>query len=480
MKKCLPLLILICLILLSCATDKGQAVVLPEWFDASLISETSLPFLGKATSESKQQSVINAFDDMLLFMSDYVGQDMESLYRIELITTNAITDFGLTVLEIRSDIAENRQWTTTIVAAASKELVESKMTDSAGKLKTVIPELDKIMSEVSALYRGNYDTEAAALVLKAAALAYGFNIPDERKNTDALIARATQMISDIYIEIGNKDSVLPACSLTVRRARQMIHPFVKKGALKVVGIAFDGFGDIYNSTEQILTDEVGKFAYSSKNANMAATGTLRISVNLDKAVDELAVVVGEDKVAGLRSAIESTEVMHSYYSRTVAVVPETNDPIAYTGRLAICLFEYGKGMSDPSDSSKASKAMLKELEKFGFKCDVVYLGQVPEGLEQMARIINEKYNYAYGYAIVGDVALSGTKKFEDGECYAKVSGTAALFNLATMEMLTILEDLQGGSFGPDADTAERLASEGLASNAAGLFVSRTLKDNADV
>ena len=421
MKKLLPLMIVIPLLLASCRLAKD----LPGSGTSSRASSLE----GKASQVffHGEGRGLEPYQTLFARIEASIGFDLDQRYLDELIDTGGIADLGLVITN------QYRKGDEIFLRAqANEEVIERWRTELAQALQDRIDRIEELLRQANLAYKANDDTITITRYLEAALVASGGPVGEERYEPEALVTEAIRYIEPLQFVLTRSESASARTTVTLRRRTRLLAPRVMHAPISVTYEAYNALGALYEDTLYFNSHDSGQLLFNPLNAAMKSEGVITFALNLD--IPPLP----RDLALRVEEALKKVSIEFPY---------SLSHPFG-SESIGLSLEEYSiSGNLLPTTHAKT--AFSEGSKRDGIPILDVALERAAENeLEDLVRQIPKNVRYT----IIGSVGVLSFDKALD-DVIAVVSGSFILYDSVRSTILYHSQDIEAVGWGATREEA---------------------------
>lgn len=308
MKKYFYLVLLI--LLASCESIFVSSI--PTWsITKPKDSNKWVYFVGKGEDKDAQLAKNKAYLNALQDAAEFVGSDVVETYYRELVDTDAIAQFGITVSkQYQTNIEETVEYY--VLFKASRKSIESNWSEDYKKTLAQEEEIKKLLSAAIEDYKNNNDVESVNKILKALALSFTFEIKNEELQSSIILEKALHQLSQIEINIKKYNPKTAEAEVKLTRKYGILHPPVKNAIVNASFMTYEPLASQIPSSIVYMTDNKGKFTFSPINPYFVKKGQVTFLLDMETALYNLSLVAPKEYLESLEKVISSIRVSFDY------------------------------------------------------------------------------------------------------------------------------------------------------------------------
>ncbi len=310
------LVLLLSLMLISCSSlsslVRAQVEGLPSWIYSPQQRSGEVAFVGKGTAPVNYNARLLAYESILDQISTYVGEDIYDTYYRELTTTNAITDFGLTIASEHT-VSEGRvNFDVYLLARMDESLLGGKRTSVYNEMIEREQAIEALLEKADQAYRSNDDTGAIKQYLDAAIMAARNPSSEKKYESETLLAKAISFIDSLQFSLRNPVSSEARVTVYLRRKSRLLSPKVLNAAINATFQARNSLSETYSDFLQFNTASEGYFLFIPYNHGLIKDGEINFSLDLSKTIAKLEKSLSPEQVDGVKKAVSAISITFPY------------------------------------------------------------------------------------------------------------------------------------------------------------------------
>ncbi len=309
MKKLILAVLSFLLFLSSCSTMSRE---IPDWVISQPRIIGSVVFIGQGSGSTRNEARTDAYDDVLQKMSSGLGRDLSSLYLRELMSKHSIDDLSTTV-EGEYSSSDGSAWTFYVLTVTPNRSFRDSRSPEYIELLYRESRIESMINESLSLYSENKDIDAIDRIIDAIGISLEGDVNNPDYTAAALRDRAIEYISRLRIRTSRAGNDKGEVTVTVRRARGILHPAVIDGYICSRYQAVNTDGDVVSCEFISKTGKNGSFLFNRTDPYMLRSSSYEFSPYID---NEKLLRIADSTEPGfldpLYSAIESVSEEYSF------------------------------------------------------------------------------------------------------------------------------------------------------------------------
>jgi hypothetical protein len=454
------------LMLTGCAALQARLEGVPVWtIEKPSNNLTKVFFVGEGESDMLNEMAAReqAYEDILVGLSDFLGFNVTETYRRELIQTQQIEQIELQITE---EFVKERDGRITmfVLAEASRRgvtpLVRSNESENrAEESKISVPE-----SEAVNAYRKQDDFQAFTLYIEAALEAYRSSLSDGKERYAQLMSRAAEVLEGIQVTKEDSETSSGVFTAKITRGTGVFSPRLGGVPVRVTFPVQNQIGVTRQETLTARSDSRGNVTFRPKPTIFRGSGTLMMYLDI---TDELSLLIDQvgvtdAHVVELRSIISEKKLEYPY-----AIVSESAG-----SNLVTALLEYDRNGSLLNESS-ALTALNTSLTQAGFETNALSLEEQLESEDALLARMQAVFPQGIRMAVIGSVGISSVTTLEQSHIVA-VRGSLRAYLLDSGNVYTQSGDLAASGSGTTVEAARRAAFSRFGQIAASVIAGKLL------
>ncbi len=454
LKACLVLMLSLMLISCSSLSSLVRAQVEgglpPSWiYSPQQRSGGEVAFVGKGTAPVNYNARLLAYESILRQISSYVGEDVYDMYYRELTTTNAITDFNLTIASEHT-VSEGRTgFDVYLLARMNESLLSGRRTSVYNQMIEREQAIEAILEKADQAYRSNDDTGAIKQYLEATILSAEGPVSERKFETETLLDKAVSFIEALRFSLRNEVEKEARVTVYLRRKSRLLSPKVLNASINATFKARNSLSETYSDFLQFNTASDGYFLFIPYNQGLVKDGQIVFSLDLSSTIAKLEKSLSQEQVERIKEAVSTISITFPPYTIT---------------------------------STVSSKRILSEIQEFSLEGSLV-------GGEQALKVFNQELGHddimvkeidlrptdiedqlsalqgEADLAFLGSVGVASQQQVRD-RYVVVASGNVGLYDLKTGALLFDTLSVEAVGSGESRDEAQRVAFSRFGSIAA--------------
>lgn len=306
------------LVLLASCTSVGAVLRanisgIPYWYynPQMGIARDRVGMVGEGSASTERQAELLAYTDVINKLSERLGYELpQEAYR-ELSVLETITEFGLSVEDKFSNIQEGH-YNCYLHVSIDASLLEKATSEENKRRDSLTQEVASLVLQGDEYVKSGQEIRAISNYIKAMTLSFDQDYIDSEYKYDELYPVVLELLDSISLSIVSSRPELATCVVSMTRRGKFASSSVSSAEVMATFNAEDTRGVIYNDYFVYVTNDNGEFTFNPINDAIARTGSVRFNLNLYDEVDDLEVVAGAEKVAELRSTLNSKSIVFEY------------------------------------------------------------------------------------------------------------------------------------------------------------------------
>ena len=454
MKRCLPVLSVLFLLLVLCSCSTMSAIMksnmtgLPSWYYKTDlgVGKGNTGIVGEGTATSQRQAELLAYSDVINQISDLTGYELGQEEYRELSVLGTLSDYSLTVINTYLNVTQDGLFSYYIQAAIDRELLDRITSEETKKRSQIKEKVEELVLEGDEFVKSGYETKAAENYLQAMALGYGLDYIDREYSFEELLDVVTELIETLSLSFVSTRPDLGTCTISLQRKGTFVSSAVGSAEVLATYKAVDTRDTEYEDHFVYVTDSEGHLAFNAINKGLVRTGTVTFRLNLYDELEKLEALAGKEALAGLRNLLESKALLFSY------------EKVYALGSIAVAVIEHDE-LGNVTDVKDISDYLSGKLSSDGAEAASYY-----------AELDDEEdiyYEFSHGdrteyCLLVIRMGLTNQIESRSGVFCASAEGLATLIDVYSGLILYQSDVIRSNAFSEDRDQAVTDAFEKLA------------------
>lgn len=299
----------LCLLLLcSCANIrtlvKTSLQGIPLWVTQPDSRTGKEVFVGQGTDENPFNARLEAMNDILSKLSEYLGDNVRDTYYREFTTTDTVKEVGLSVVrEYRSER------TTYLMVECDDDALVSRRSDVVNKKSAEDAVIADLLSKADQAYRDNEDVKAIDACLDAI---YAIQTHLSSYDVKPLVKRCVKYIDAIRLHLSMIDGDHATAQVKVLRKQLLFSPKVKNAPVLARFTSENLQGGRFPDSLIFNTGDDGTFRFEPYDSSIVDQGTLSFVIDLHDRLAKLKTVLPQEEYQGIVDAVEGQSVSFPY------------------------------------------------------------------------------------------------------------------------------------------------------------------------
>lgn len=410
----------------------------PLWYPNGRRVSGQVCFVVQGSGAGEAASRDDAYNELLVQVSEYLGYDVAGRYYRELVNNQSIADLSLEVDNSYNAISsDGRTHYHYLLAFADEDVIIGMRSEAFRRLLAAEAEVVALKASALEHYKANNDVEAIREVLCAMTIASREGVTSEGNSPEDLLALATGYLSSIEIRLSREDGQAGTVRVRVVRNRGLLSPSVS-GAPVTASFTVHNHMDGYETfSVPFVTGADGSFIFEEYYPQMTDTGTVHFSLDIDDELAAAEAVTGEAFLYDFRRMAEGIQASFDY-DMSKALRDST---------VLVIMDEYD-GSGRRLETNWARDAFISYFNQEGIETDVASTGDsdFTSAMDELVSTYSD-----YDWIIWSAVGLSPVVEQPDGYEVYVAEGYTLLLDTRGRRIVNLDEITRSVSWGSDRE-----------------------------